>query len=443
MPFLVHSEQDIRDMLRVIGVEDIEQLLINIPEDLRFTRSLNIPQAISEIELTQIVEALGKKNRLGISFLGGGAYDHHIPAVIDSIISRSEFYTAYTPYQPEVSQGSLQAIYEFQSMICELTQMEVTNASMYDGGSALAEAMLLACHHTGKKRVLVSDKVNNRYKNILRTYVHHNDIKIDILGGDGFKTNPQAVQDNMTEEVAAVIIQHPNYFGYLEEVYEISTILQKSRALFIVHYDPISLGLLAPPGEYGADIAIAEGQSLGNHQNFGGPFIGLFSTREEFIRRIPGRLSGLTHDIDGNQGFVLTLQTREQHIRREKATSNICTNSGLLALAATVYLAIMGKEGLKEVAQLCLQKSHYLADQLTHIAGIDVVGDISFFKEFVVRFPISAEKILSRLQEIDILGGIPLSKLGYDNCLLITVTEKRTREEMDNYVSKIKQVLGV
>jgi glycine dehydrogenase subunit 1 len=443
MPFLIHSDQDIEEMLKEMGVDDIEQLLSNIPRDLRFKGSLKIPQAISEIEITQVIESLAQKNQLGISFLGGGAYDHYIPAVIDSIISRSEFYTAYTPYQPEVSQGTLQSIYEFQSMICELTHMDVTNASMYDGGSALAEAMLLACHHTGKKKVLVSESLNYRYRNILHSYVRHNDIEIDILAAEHFRINLQALQDTLTDEVAAVIVQQPNYFGYLEEVFDISSILQNHPALFIVHYDPISLGLLAPPGEYGADIAVAEGQSLGNSQNFGGPFIGLFSTRQEFIRRIPGRLSGLTQDRDGNQGFVLTLQTREQHIRREKATSNICTNSGLLALAATVYLAVMGKEGLKEVAHLCLQKSHYLADQLTHIAGIVKVSDAPFFKEFVVKFPISAKKILHTLKGINILGGISLRRFGYDNHLLITVTEKRSKQEMDNYVSKIKQTLGI
>lgn len=442
MPFLVHSKNDVQEMLKVIGVDDIEQLLTNIPEDLRFKGSLNIPEAISELEITQMIESLGKKNKLGVSFLGGGAYDHYIPAVIDSIISRSEFYTAYTPYQPEVSQGTLQSIYEFQSMICELTQMDVTNASMYDGGSALAEAMLLACHHTGKKKVLIADTVNYRYRNILNSYVRHNDIEIVVLAGEDFHINLQSLQQNLTEEVAAVIIQQPNYFGYLEDVFEISTKLQKSSALFIVHYDPISLGLLAAPGEYGVDIAVAEGQSLGNYQNFGGPFIGLLSTRQEFIRRIPGRLSGLTQDIEGNQGFVLTLQTREQHIRREKATSNICTNSGLLALAATVYLAVMGKQGLKEVAQLCLQKSHYLADHLTRIEGIEVAADFPFFKEFVVKLPVSADQLLPRLQEIDILGGIPLSKFGYKDHLLIAVTEKRTKQEMDTYITEIKQTLG-
>jgi glycine dehydrogenase subunit 1 len=442
MPFLTNSEQDIKEMLQEIGVDEFEKLIANIPKNLRFQGSLEIPDAISEIEITQLLQSYGAKNQLGVSFLGGGVYDHHIPAAIDTIVSRSEFYTAYTPYQPEVSQGTLQSVYEFQSMICELTDMAVTNASMYDGGPALAEAMLMACNHTRKSKVLVSGTLNYRYRNILQAYVSHNDIEIVDIPVEDFRINIQTLKDQLNEDVAAVIVQHPNYFGYLEEVFEIEKLIQNSKTLYIVYYDPISLGLIAPPGEYGADIAVAEGQSLGNYQNYGGPFLGLFSTSQDFVRKIPGRLSGLTEDKDGKQGFVLTLQTREQHIRREKATSNICTNSGLLALAATVYLALMGKEGLMKVAHLCLQKSHYLEKQLTDITGIESASGHPFFKEFVIKLPIASDQILPKLQEENILGGIRLKRFGYENHLLIAVTEKRSKHEMDSYIAQINHILG-
>ncbi len=428
-------------MLQAIGVQNFEQLIAGIPAELRFKGKLNIPPAISELEVQNVVEQIGARNHPGISFMGGGVYDHYIPAIIDALVSRSEFYTAYTPYQPEVSQGTLQAIYEFQSMICELTRLDVTNASMYEGGSALAEAMLLACAHTGRKKVLVAGTINYRYRAVLESYIRHNQIELLPLPVEGFQIDLQGLSAQINSEVAAVIVQHPNYFGFLEEVFEIAEICRQNNVLFIVYYDPISLGLLEPPGGYGADIAIAEGQALGNRQNFGGPLIGLFSTRIELIRKVPGRLSGLTRDADGKPGFVLTLQTREQHIRREKATSNICTNSGLLALINTIYLATMGKQGLKEVASLCLQKSHYLANGLTRIRGISLVSQAPFFKEFTVRLPVAAKKVLAALQNAGITGGISLDKIGFKNQLLIAVTEKRTRAEMDNYIKIVKKVL--
>jgi glycine dehydrogenase subunit 1 len=443
MVFLTNSEYDIEEMLKQIGVKNFEELIANIPNDLRFKGSLNIPNALSELQVSSLIESYGNKNQLGVSFLGGGVYDHYIPAVINTIISRPEFYTAYTPYQPEVSQGTLQAIYEFQSMISELTAMDVTNASMYEGGSALAEAMLLACNHTKKRRVLLPETLNYRYRNVLQAYISHNDIEIDVLPARDFQIDLDTLNRQLNDDVAAVIIQHPNYYGYLEPVFDIAALLQDKEALFIACYDPISLGLLAPPGEFGADIAIAEGQSLGIRQSFGGPFMGLFSTRQEFIRKIPGRLAGFTTDMDGIQGFVLTLQTREQHIRREKATSNICTNSGLLALAATVYLALMGKTGIKNVANLCLQKSHYLAQQLGALSGVKAAAEHSFFKEFVVEFPIASQKILQQLREVNILGGISLHHLSLPQHLLISVTEKRTCVELDNYILQIKRILNL
>jgi glycine dehydrogenase subunit 1 len=440
MPFLTNSENDIKEMLAVIGVEHFDELIANIPGQLRFDKALDIPSSVSEAEVTTLINSLAAKNRLGVSFMGGGSYDHYIPAIVDSLISRSEFYTAYTPYQPEVSQGTLQSIYEFQSMICELNGMDVTNASMYEGGSALAEAMLLACNHTHKKRLLVAGSLNPRYREILKSYVNHNEISIDEIPVSDFVIDPANLEKRLDKEHAAVIVQHPNYFGYLEDVWQIGKILKQNQTLFITFYDPISLGLLAPPGEYGADIAVAEGQVLGNHQNFGGPYLGLFSTRQELVRKIPGRLAGKTTDIEGKSGFVLTLQTREQHIRREKATSNICTNSGLLALAATVYLAALGKEGIKEAANLCLQKSHYLAERIQALDGFQLAGPHPFFKEFVVRLPGDAGVYLKELAAKKILGGITLHKSGRADHLLITVTEKRTRQELDDYLTALQEI---
>jgi len=442
MPFLTNSEHDINEMLQRIGVNDFESLISNIPQELRFKGDLDIPDAISELESTDLLDTLGSKNLKGISFLGGGAYDHYIPAIIDTIIGRSEFYTAYTPYQPEVSQGTLQSIYEFQSMVCELTAMDVTNASMYEGGSALAEAMLMAASHTRRNKILISGTVNRRYKQVLQTYIRQNDIEIVEIPENNFQTDLTVLEKAISKDIAAVIIQHPNYFGYLEDVTAIRDIINDSGAMYIAYYDPISLGIIAAPGDYDADVAIAEGQVLGNKQNFGGPFVGLFSTKEKYIRKIPGRLSGKTTDLDGKEGYVLTLQTREQHIRREKTTSNICTNSGLMALAATIYMAIMGKQGIQDTANLCLQKSHYLAEELNKIEGVSVKIDMPFFKEFVVQFQQKTEVILNTFKENNIFAGIPLDEIGYTNHLLVAVTEKRTRTELDNYIEVVKTLIG-
>jgi glycine dehydrogenase subunit 1 len=441
MGFLTNSDADIKEMLSEIGVNNFDDLISNIPNDLRFKGNIDIPNAISEAEVTCLIDSLAAKNELGISFMGGGVYDHYIPAIVGSLISRSEFYTAYTPYQPEVSQGTLQSIYEFQSMVSELTQMDVTNASMYEGGSALAEAMLLACSHTRKNKVLVAGSLNPRYREVLDSYISHNDIEIIEIPISEFTLDINALEILIDEDIAAVIVQHPNFFGYLEEMSTVATFLQEKKSLFIAYYDPISLGLLSPPGEYGVDIAVAEGQVLGNQQNFGGPFVGLFSATQALVRKIPGRIVGLTQDLDGNPGYVLTLQKREQHIRREKATSNICTNSGLLALAATIYLAAMGKYGVQEVANLCLQKSHYMAGELQRLNGLEVINDKPFFKEFLIKISDDSSKVLGKMQKKGILGGIDLKKWGMDGHILVSVTEKRTKEEMDDYVSVMKEVM--
>jgi len=441
MAFLTNSDQDIKEMLSEIGVDNFNELISNIPDDLRFKGKLDIPESLSEAEVSGLITSLATNNKLGISFMGGGVYDHYVPAVIGSLISRSEFYTSYTPYQPEVSQGTLQAIYEFQSMICELTKMDVTNASMYEGGSALAEAMLLACTHTRKSKVLVAGTLNRRYKEVLNSYISHNKIELIEIPASGYTLDLDYLEQMLTDEFGAVIIQHPNFFGYLEDMQTVKKLLTNKNTLFISYYDPISLGLFSPPGEYGADIAIAEGQVLGNLQNYGGPFVGLFSTTRELVRKIPGRIVGLTQDVDGKPGFVLTLQTREQHIRREKATSNICTNSGLLALSATIYLAAMGKYGIQEVANLCLQKSHYLAEELQKLNGLEVINDKPFFKEFLVKSSNDTSKVLNSLEKEGIFGGIDLKKWGMDGHILVTVTEKRTKQEIDLYVSVLRKIL--
>jgi glycine dehydrogenase subunit 1 len=441
MGFLTNSEADMKEMLSAIGVDKFDDLISNIPSELRFKGKIDIPDAISEAEVTGLIDSLAAENELGVSFMGGGVYDHYVPAIVGSLIGRSEFYTAYTPYQPEVSQGTLQSIYEFQSMVSELTKMDVTNASMYEGGSALAEAMLLACAHTRKNKILVAASINPRYQEVLNSYISHNDIKIVDIPLDEFTIDFSSLKKLVDDDVAGVIVQNPNFFGYLEDMNEVASVLNDTKSLFIAYYDPISLGLIAPPGECGADIAVAEGQVLGNQQNFGGPFVGLFSATQELVRKIPGRIAGMTEDLDGKPGFVLTLQTREQHIRREKATSNICTNSGLLALAATIYLAALGKYGIQEVANLCLQKSHYLANELDGIQGIEVINDKPFFKEFVIKMSHDISQILADMQKQGILAGIDLKKWGMEGHLLVTVTEKRTKEEIDYYVSVMKEVL--
>lgn len=441
MAYLTNSEQDIADMLDAIGVEDFEALIKNIPAKLRFKKDFELPEAESEFGTRSITEKLASKNELYTSYLGGGTYDHYVPAVVSEITSRPEFYTSYTPYQPEVSQGNLQAMYEFQSQICALTEMDVTNASMYEAGSALAEAVLLAAAHTRLKKILVPDTLNPNYREIVQTYVEYLDIELVFVKADMLQMDAADLENKFTDDIAAVIVQHPNYYGFLEDVDRVNQLRENKKTLLIQVYDPISLGVLKTPGAFRADIAIAEGQSLGNAQNYGGPFVGLFSVNQKLVRKIPGRISGITKDAEGKRGFVLTLQTREQHIRRENATSNICTNSGLLTVAVGTYLATMGKKGMQEVANLCMQKAHYLADQLCKIPGVKLATDGSFFKEFTLELPCAADDLIQKALEEKIFAGISLRKQGKPNHILIAVTEKRTREELDTFVTVVKSIL--
>jgi glycine dehydrogenase subunit 1 len=444
MPFFPNTDEDRREMLKEIGVNSFDDLLANIPPSIRLREPLALPRPLSEMEVLSELQDLASKNRGGedtVSFLGGGAYDHFIPAAVGSILSRSEFYTAYTPYQAEVSQGTLQAIYEYQSMICRLTGMDVANASMYDGGSAVAEAALLAVRHTDRKELVIAGKVHPRYLEIVQTYTQGWGISLRQVPLSEGRADSRDVREYVSEKTAAVIIQQPNFYGCLEDTEEIGKIAHEAGALFVVSADPISLGLLAPPGSYGADVAVGEGQSLGIPLSFGGPYLGIFALRDSLIRKIPGRLSGITVDSDGERGFTLTLQTREQHIRREKATSNICTNQALMMLAACVYLSLMGKEGVPEVAKLCLQKSHYLAEEISKIPGYRLKWSQPFFKEFVVETPERPSTILERLSKKGILGGLDLSQhdKGVEG-LMVAVTEKRTKVEMDRLLTELRAV---
>jgi glycine dehydrogenase subunit 1 len=443
MPFIPNTDADRKAMLDRIGVKDFEELIENIPGELRYRQDFKLPEPLSELEIGREVQHKTRCNQ-GItdtvSFLGGGAYDHFIPAAIGHIILRSEFYTAYTPYQPEVSQGTLQAIYEYQSMVAELMAMEVANASMYDGGSALAEAALMAAAETGKNNILVSQTVHPHYRQIIRTYCHGQKIPVNSVGIQNGITDLTDLAEKIDDQTAAVIVQHPNFLGNLEEVFEIGQITHEKGALLVTSNDPISLGLLEPPGKYDTDIATGEGQCLGNSLNFGGPYLGIIAAKMELLRRMPGRIAGATVDKNGKRGFVLTFQTREQHIRREKATSNICTNQALNALAASVYLALMGKQGIQDVATLCLQNSHYLADQIQKLDGFKLAYNKPFFKEFVVTTPVPPKEIIDRLILQQIFAGIDLSQFdfGLNDGLLIAVTEKRTKDEMDMFVDALK-----
>ncbi|MEX0778461.1 MAG: aminomethyl-transferring glycine dehydrogenase subunit GcvPA [Balneolales bacterium] len=438
MPFIPNTEEDQRLMLETIGTKSIEDLYSNIPEDVRFRGDLNLPPALSEWEALREITKISNKNistDTHSCFIGGGAYDHFIPSGIASLLGRSEFYTAYTPYQGEVSQGTLQSMYEFQSMICELTGMDISNASMYDAGSGLAEAVLMACTVTRRKKVVIAGKVHPNYLDIVRTYAHGQEIEIIQTDPVGGTANLDKLEEIADEEVAAVIFQNPNFYGNLEEVHEISRITKAiNKTLLVSVVDPISLGLIVEPSAYDADIVVGEAQGMGIGLQFGGPYCGIFATKKSLVRKLPGRLSGITIDADGKEAFVLTLQTREQHIRRDKATSNICTNQGLMALASTIYMALLGKQGIREVAEQSAQKAHYLAQEISNLNGYSLRFDKPFFKEFVVNTPKEPGFIIEALYDKGFLAGLDLSRFD-DEGLMIAVTEKRSKTEMDELVS--------
>ena len=427
-------------MLDAIGLRSLDDLFDQIPPSVRLDGPLALPEGVSELEIVDELRGLAGRNRHVddlVCFAGAGAYDHYVPSVVWALAGRSEFSTAYTPYQPELSQGVLQALFEFQSMICELTTMEVSNASLYDGATALVEAVNMA--RTGERtRVLVSEGVDPRLVETLRTYGTGPGYEPEVFSAvDGRGGSPE-----VGEDVAAVIVQHPNVLGILEPAADLFQRARAGGAKAIQVFDPLSLGVLAPPGELGADIAVAEGQSLGNHLAFGGPYLGLIAARMSDVRRLPGRIVGETVDVDGRPGYVLTLQAREQHIRREKANSNICTNQTLMAIAATVYLGWLGPDGLAEVGRRCAAKASYAAERLTAIPGVSLVHPgAPFFKEFAIRVPGRADALVEALVERGFLAGVPLASAGED-VLLVAVTERRSREQIDGLAAAMGEELA-
>ena len=438
MAYMFNTPEDQRAMLKAIGVESIEQLFEAIPTEVRLQGDLEIPAALGELELTQHMSALAEKNlspSQAPCFLGGGSYNHFIPAVVDAISSRGEIFTSYTPYQPEVSQGNLQAMFEYQTLICQLTGMDVSNASLYDGGSAAAEAALMSISVTRReKKIVVPETAHPEYREILSTYLTNLGTKVETVPCPDGIASIEAIEAAIDGDTACVLIQHPNFFGQLEEVKQLAKIAHDKGALLVVSVDPISLGLLQRPGDLGADIVVAEGQSLGSPMAFGGPYLGIMACREKFVRRLPGRIAGQTVDRRGKRCWVLTLQTREQHIRRDKATSNICTNQGLFALRASVYLAALGPQGLRAVADLSLRKAHYAANVLTQNDRFEMKFSAPFFKEFVVRDRQGqVDELLRDAASAGLLAGIPLGRWypELSDCFMVAVTEQRTRAEID------------
>ncbi len=441
--YLPHTPEDRAAMLAAIGARSAEELFADIPRELRFAGKLDLPEQLDEAALLSHMCRLAGENanfNEYACFLGAGAYDHYVPVVVDSVLSRSEFYTAYTQYQPEVSQGYLQALWEYQSMIASLTGMQVANASMYDGGTAMAEAAMMAASHTKKDTLVVAKTVHPHYRAILHTYARDLGLTVKEIDHNGGVT---ALPGALAENAAAVIIQTPNFFGCVEDIKALAETAHQAGALLIVVADPVALGLLAAPGDLGADIVVGEGQALGIPASFGGPGVGFFASTEKLMRKMPGRIVGQTTDSEGKRGFVLTLQAREQHIRREKANSNICSNQALCALAAAVYMSAVGKNGLGEVARLSLQKAHYAAEKLAGLPGCELVFKAPFFKEFVIKLPKNVSAVNESLLQDKIIGGLDLEKYYPElkNCMLLCVTEKRSRQEIDCLVDRLGAIL--
>lgn len=443
--YIPNTPEDIKKMLKTIGVESIDDLFSDIPLDVRLNRELNIEGGLSEYELSKHLKELSKKNK-NINevtcFLGAGAYDHIIPSVVDHISSRAEFYTAYTPYQPEISQGTLQVIFEYQTMICNITGMEVSNASMYDGATALAEAAFMAEGATRKKDIIVSKTVNPEYREVLKTYAGFRGMNVIEVEGDKGSTNTEKLCSLVNKDTACVMIQNPNFFGIIEDLEDIEKATHNNKALLVLSVDPISLGILKSPGEMGADIVVGEAQALGNSLSFGGPYVGFMATTKKLMRKMPGRIAGQTVDVDGKRAYVLTLQAREQHIRREKATSNICSNQALNALRAAVYLTTLGKKGLYEVAAQSTKKAHYAYNRIIESKKYSDPFNKPFFKEFTIASDIEGSKINSTLLKNNILGGYLLDKdyPHYKNSILYCVTEKRTKGEIDALVDVLEGI---
>ncbi len=445
MNYVPITSADREAMLKTIGVDSVEALFADIPREKRFPR-LDLPAPMSELEVVRHMSELAAKNaHVGeyACFLGAGAYNHFLPAVVEHLIYRGEFYTAYTPYQPEVSQGTLTAIYEYQSLICKLTGMEAANASMYDGSTALAEATLMAARLTRRDKLVVSTGVHPEYRAVLKTYNLGLQMPIvEIPISKTGQTDLDALRHQVDDNTACVVVQYPNFFGVITDLAAFADIAHARGALLVVAADPIALGLLKPPGDFGADIVLGEGQALGSPLQFGGPYLGFFATRMAHIRQMPGRVIGQTVDHDGRRGFVMTLQAREQHIRREKATSNICTNEALVALTATIFLAAMGKGGLRRAAELCYHRSHYAAQQIAALNGYNLAFTGPFFKEFAVHVPCPPAEINRLLFDRKIIGGYDLGRAypGLANTMLFCVTEMNPKSEIDSLVSALAEI---
>lgn len=436
--YFPHTEADIEQMLQRIGVGSLDDLYAEIPESVVWKKEYNLPSSMSELEIRNYFSELGKKNTSLTLFAGAGAYDHYAPSVIGQLISRSEFLTAYTPYQPEISQGTLQYIFEFQSMISELTGLECTNASMYDGPTATAEAMFMAVASAKKKnKVLISETVNPNIMQVVQTYAKYREVVLETIAEKEGCTDKADMESKLqVGDVAGVIVASPNKYGIIEDFTGFAESIHAVKALFILNADPSTLAVLKSPAEWGADIACGDGQTLGMPLNFGGPYVGYLSSTKELVRKLPGRIVGATTDVDGKRAFVLTLQAREQHIRREKANSNICSNQSLMALYVTVYMALMGKQGLREVNELSYSGAHYLYEQLLATGKFTSLFDKPFLKEFAVRTSLSPKRLQEKWMENGIFAGIEIEK----DVLLFSVTEKRTKEEIDKLVALIKEV---
>ncbi len=447
MNYIPNTLQETKEMMDLLGVRSIEELFEDIDESLRIKGLLELPEPLAEMEIFGHMRELGDLNAHTLShacFLGGGAYDHFIPSAVEHLISRAEFYTSYTPYQAEMSQGLLQSIFEFQTMICELTDMDVANASMYDGASALAEAAIMAVKNTERKRVTISKTVHPEYREVLRTYANAYGIEVFEVDIENGSTDMGDAEKKVNDESACVIVQSPNFFGCLENLGEISRIAEQNDCIFVASVvEPISLGILKPPGSLGADIVVGEAQAFGNPISYGGPHIGFLATKGEYLKKLPGRISGITVDTEGERGFILTLQAREQHIRRERATSNICTNQALNALAATIYLALVGKTGLKKIAEICAHRAHYACKRITEIPGFEICFDAPFFNEFAVSCPSPPIDINKALLQKKIIGGLDLGRFYKDleNSMLFCFTEMNPRKEIEGLIGALEGVI--
>ncbi|GCE19158.1 aminomethyl-transferring glycine dehydrogenase subunit GcvPA [Dictyobacter kobayashii] len=448
MSYVPNTQEEQQAMLESLGFSSLEDLLTPVPAEVRLNDTLDLPPALPEPDLKRLMSRMAARNKsldTTISFLGAGTYDRAIPSVVPHLQTRSEFVTSYTPYQPEVSQGMLQAIYEFQTMVCQITGLDIANASLYDGSTALVEAVLMALGPGGRGEVVISAGVDPQYRRVLQTYAFARGFSIKEVAVENGVTSLEGLRAAVDKNTAAVIVQQPNFFGCVEDVRAIEPIAHQGKTLFVsVITEPASLGVLAPPGAYNADVAVGEMMSLGNNMSYGAPALGFMATKQKFMRLLPGRLVGQTIEEEGKKqtGYVLTLQTREQHIRRERATSNICTNQSLLAVGATIFLAAIGKQGFQELGQLCLQKAHYAYRQITAIPGFEAAFSGPFFDEFVIKCPVSTKRMEQLFEQAGIIGGYPLAESysGMDTYMLFCVTETRTKEDIDTLVSVLKEV---